>query len=314
VTFKDIVPLKVHFGEKGNTTYIKPENYNGIIDLLKEKKINSSFIETNVLYGGERNQKNTHIKLAKEHGFTKLPIIIADGECGEDYENIKISQKNFEYAMLGKEFSNYSQYIVLSHFKGHQLAGFGGAMKQLSMGFASRGGKLAMHMGVKPKIKQNKCVKCKLCMSKCSENAIIINEKQSIIDYNKCVGCGACVAICPHNAITIFSLKGVLNAFSGIVKGDFLEKLAEYALAAHKKNNIYINFLMNITKGCDCEGHSMKPVVDDIGILISTDPVAIDKACYDLVKEKGKNFRGEKIFKYAQKIGLGSIDYNLIEF
>ena len=191
------------------------------------------------------------------------------------------------------------------------LAGFGGAIKQLSMGHAAKGGKMAMHIGEKPHIISRKCNQCELCKTRCNEDALIIGKK-SWIDHAKCVGCGACMAICPHKAISIFSVKSILK-FIGI-GNPFIEKLVEGAYAAQKgKKNIYMNFAMNITPGCDCEPKTMKPVMDDFGIFISTDPVAIDKACYDMAQEKGKKFRGFKTFPYAESIGLGSADYSLHE-
>ncbi|MBD3300647.1 MAG: DUF362 domain-containing protein [Candidatus Moranbacteria bacterium] len=305
------IPLKVHFGEKGNVTFIKSENYQGIIDFLRARKIKTCFIETNVLYAGQRHKKKLHLKLAKEHGFTQLPIIIADGEYGEDFEEVEVNKKHFKTCKIGRAFGDYQQMIVLSHFKGHKMAGFGGAIKQLSMGCASRGGKLAMHMGEKPQINQKKCVKCHLCETRCNENAITINEKESFIDQNKCVGCGACTAVCPHNAISIMSVKGVAKAFG--LGHNFKECLVEYAYAASKdKKNIYLNFVMNITKGCDCEARSMKPLMDDIGIFISTDPVSIDQACFNVVKKRGKMFKGKSQLVYAQKIGLGERKYRLV--
>jgi uncharacterized protein len=304
------IPLKVHFGEKGNVTYIKPENYDGVIDYLQEKNIKTSFIETTVLYGGQRYKKDLHLKTAAENGFTRIPVIIADGDHGESFCEIEINKTHFKTCKIAKEFSKYSQLIVLAHFKGHGLSGFGGAIKQLSMGHASKGGKLAMHLGIKPKIKNKKCSQCGLCQKKCAENAITIGEK-SYIDYLKCVGCGACVAICPSKAVTIFTAKGISHAVFG---NRFKEKIVEYAYAGQKgKKNIYINFLMNITKGCDCEGKKMSIIMDDIGILAATDPVAIDKASYDLVKKAGKTFRGFSTFAYAVKIGLGSANYILKE-
>lgn len=305
------IPLKVHFGEKGNQTFIKPENYQGIIDFLNEQKITTSYIETSVLYGGQRHKAELHLKTALSHGFTQLPIIFADGKQGEAFAEVEINKKHFKTCKIGREFLNYKQVIVLSHFKGHQMAGFGGAVKQLSMGYASKGGKLAMHMGVKPKLKNNKCKQCNLCQKRCNENAITIGKK-SFIDYEKCVGCGACVSACPHKAITIMTLKGIANA---VWQGKaFKEKLVEYAYAAQlNRKNIYINFAMNITRGCDCEPRKMKSLIDDLGILISTDAVAIDRACYDLAKQKGKAFKGLSQLSYAESIGLGTQKYNLIE-
>lgn len=306
------IPMKVHFGEAGNITFVKPENYDGIIDFLEARKIKSQFMETSVVYGGKRYKRELHLQTAKEHGFTRLPVVIADGEQGGDHFDVEINQKHYKSCMIGKEFENYSQMLVISHFKGHGLAGFGGAIKQLSMGHAAKGGKLAMHMGIKPKIVKRKCVKCKLCQKACNVDAITISKTESFIDHEKCIGCGGCVSTCPKKAISIFSLKGIWKMFFG--GNEFKEKLVEYALAAQlNKDNIYFNFVMNITAQCDCVGRAMKPLMDDIGIFISTDPVAIDRACYDMIKENGKTFKGVEQFEYAEKIGLGTNNYNLIE-
>jgi uncharacterized Fe-S center protein len=302
------IPIKVHFGEKGNNTFIKSTNYAGVIDYLKEHQIESAFIETNVLYRGERTTKENHIKLAKEHGFTELPIIIADGEHGEAYEEVEINKKNFNKCKVGKEIADKKQLIVMSHFKGHALAGFGGAIKQLGMGCAARGGKLAQHANSIPKISGLRCKACKVCAKRCPENAITVDKKAKI-DKDKCVGCASCMAICPHGAIS--------NSWIASISKNFNERLSEYAYAAAKdKNNIYITFAFNITKNCDCEGHPMKPIVNDVGVFASTDPVAIDKACLDVVdKNNGKTVfrRGRYTLEYSEKIGLGSQQYELIE-
>jgi uncharacterized Fe-S center protein len=313
VTLRKEVPLKVHFGEKGNSTYIKPQTYDGIIDLLQEQSITTSFIETSVLYGGERFKKELHLERAKKHGFTRIPIIIADGEQGELFSNVTINKRHFSSCKIAQGFEPFDQIIVLAHFKGHMFAGFGGAIKQLSMGFASRGGKLAMHFAMKPQIIGRKCRQCHLCESRCNEKAITIGKK-SFIDHAKCVGCSACVAICPHKAVSIYSPKTLLNVLTGGTGNTFREKLAEYALAAHNgKKNIYMNFLINVTSGCDCEPRTMKKLMPDIGILIANDPVAVDKASYDLVSQYGKAFKGSHTFKYAESIGLGSAAYTLKE-
>lgn len=305
------IPLKVHFGEKKNQTFIKSENYLGIIEFLKEREIESSYMETSVLYGGQRYKKELHEKTAAEHGFTQLPIIFADGDHGENFADIKINKKHFKLFKIGKEFLNYNQLIVVSHFKGHALAGFGGAIKQLSMGHAAKGGKMAMHLGEKPHIKSKKCVQCNICKTRCNVDALNIGKK-SFIDKDKCVGCGACMAICPHKAITIISLKNIFK-FLGI-GNPFIEKVVEGAYAAQlNKKNIYMNFAMNITPGCDCEPKKMKTLMDDFGIFVSTDPVAIDKACYDMAKDRGKKFRGYKTFAYAESIDLGKTKYSLHE-
>jgi uncharacterized Fe-S center protein len=141
-----------------------------------------------------------------------------------------------------------------------------------------------------------------------------MGEGKSWIDHEKCVGCGACMAICPHEAITILSLKNYAKLIISMFSDPFVEKVVEGAYAAQlNKKNIYMNFAMNITAGCDCEPKKMKPLMDDFGIFISTDPVAVDRVCYDMVKERGKKFRGYNAFAYAEKIGLGSADYELHE-
>jgi uncharacterized protein len=305
------IPIKVHFGEKGNHTYIKSENYRGIIEYLHERSIDACYMETSVLYGGQRHCKELLLKTAAEHGFTQVPLAIADGEHGEAYAEVEINQKNFKSCKIGRAFIDYNQVLVLSHFKGHKLAGFGGAIKQLSMGHASKGGKLAIHMGIKPRIINRKCKKCRICMKRCNENAITIDEKKSFIDQNKCVGCGACLSACTFKAVSRMSLKGIYNALN---LRRFRERLVEYAYAAQMgKSNIYFNFAMNITKGCDCEPKKMDTIMDDFGIFVSKDPVAIDQACYDLVKKRGKAFRGKEQLLYAEKIGLGSRRYELVQ-
>lgn len=311
VVLQNKIPLKVHFGEAKNVTYLKSDNYLGIIDYLKERDIESCYIETNVLYGGQRYKQELHEVTAREHGFAQLPIVFADGEHGENFAEVEINKKHFKTFKIGKAFLDYDQLLILSHFKGHDIAGFGGAIKQLSMGHAAKGGKLAMHMGEKPRIISRKCRQCNLCKSRCNVDALNIGKK-SYIDKDKCIGCGACMAICPYKAITILSIKNIAK-FIGI-GNPFIEKVVEGAFAAQLgKHNIYMNFAMNITSGCDCIGKKMTPIMEDFGIFVSTDPVAIDKACYDMAKEKGKKFKGYKTFAYAESIGLGSADYTLHE-
>lgn len=302
------VPIKVHFGEKGNHTYIKPENYQGIIDYLTENNIESTYIETNVLYKGERTRSDTHTKLALEHGFTQLPITIADGYMGEEFDRVIINKKHFDSCKIASGFKKWDQYIVTSHFKGHIIAGFGAALKQLAMGFAARGGKLDQHSNAHPFINPLKCKRCWFCRNECPVDAISIGRIIKKIDHKKCIGCAACIAVCPHDAMGI-------NWF-GTIGASFKEKMAEYALAAvQNKNNIYINFAIDITDKCDCVGAKLKTVAPNIGIFASTDPVSIDAASMDVAdKVVGKKlFSGREIINYSAKIGVGEKEYNLIE-
>lgn len=310
--FEDKVAIKVHFGERGNVTYVKPENYDGIIDYLEEKNVNSSFIETNVLYLGSRTRKDDHLKVAKEHGFTRIPIVIADGQSGEAYNEIEINKEIFKTALIGKGFEDFKQMVVTAHFKGHEMAGFGGALKQLAMGFAARGGKLAQHSNNIPKIVESGCVACDACANGCPVDAIEVTDVARI-NPETCIGCAACIPACPTKTIRI----------DWGVNSHFYEKVAEYAYAAQKdKEFLYINFVTNITENCDCIGDVQHPIMADIGVFASFDPVALDQACFDHVKANKEICKTSRLWDYidnglrtiehCEKIGFGSKDYNLI--
>lgn len=305
VVLNDVVPLKVHFGEKGNDTFIKPNYFNGIKKYLKENNKKSLYIETNVLYKGSRTLTKDHLETAKEHGFTDLDIIIADGEEENMYNEIEVNLKNFKSCKIGYKFSEYSNYIVISHFKGHAMAGFGGAIKQLAMGFASRGGKLHQHSQSIPIINKDKCIGCGRCVRTCPVNAISLVDNKAVIN-KLCVGCASCSAVCPVGAIT--------NSWQA---SNFHEKLAEYAYAASlNKTNVYVQYAFDITEYCDCDGHHMEKIAPNIGLLISTDPVSLDKATYDLFKQQSSIDTFDKAMitlNHAKDIGLGELEYNLIE-
>ena len=290
VTLADQVPIKVHFGEKGNRTYLKPEMYDGLIDFLQGQGKECRFSETSVLYGGERFCREKHLKLAAAHGFTRIPACIEDGANGEEAVDVKVGLKHFRSCAVAKGLADAEQILVCSHFKGHKLAGFGGAVKQLSMF----------------------CKHCGLCASRCQVKAITVTQKKAVIDHEKCIGCGACFSICRHHAVSILTWAGLKSMLFG--KNSFREKLVEYAYAAHHgKKNIYLNFAMNVTRGCDCEPLPMRACIPDIGIFASTDPVAIDQACLDAAEKAGKKFSGSEQLAYAEEIGLGSRKYELIE-
>jgi len=160
VKLEKSIPIKVHFGEKGNTTFVPAKSYDGLIESLKDRDIETSYIETNVLYRGSRTTKESHIALARDHGFTQIPVIIADGDIGEAVQEVRIDKKYFETVKLGEAFKDFNQILVTAHFKGHGMAGFGGAIKQLAMGFASRSGKMAQHSKQTPEVRPSKCVAC----------------------------------------------------------------------------------------------------------------------------------------------------------
>ncbi|MCH4886124.1 DUF362 domain-containing protein [Acidaminobacter sp. JC074] len=299
------VPIKVHFGEKGNKTFVPAACYDGIIDYLEENQRETSFIETNVLYRGQRTTKENHINVAKDHGFTRVPIIIADGEMGEAVHEVEINKEYFDKVKIGAAFKDYEQIIVMSHFKGHGLAGFGGALKQLAMGFASRSGKMAQHSRMVPTVNSKKCISCGVCVNKCDVDAITIDEFAEI-SADKCIGCAGCIAVCPVGAI-----KNDWGA------SNFREKITEYAYGAQlNKKHLYITFMINITKDCDCVGEEMHPIAKNFGVLASVDPVALDTACINLLQEEEHVDlfnTGRESLVHAGHIHFGSDKYELIE-
>ncbi len=316
----DFVAIKLTFGEAKNSGFIKPQWISPLIDIVKEKSGNVYFVETNTLYREARSNSIGHLKVADEHGFnlqsTGIPVIIADGLFGRDSRNVSINKDHFDSVKIASGVYDSDVIIVLSHVTAHFQTGFAGAIKNLGMGCASRAGKLAQHSDVKPEVTQDKCIGCGLCLDCCPANAIALKRKKALIVKEKCIGCGECVIICRWDAIEI-KYTETTNRLQ--------EKMAEYALGtllAAKRRVILMNFLINITKNCDCMAKDEAPVVKDIGILAGFDPVAIDKASIDLVNRtsEGDLFKGlyQQIEYMAQivhgeKIGLGSQDYELIE-
>jgi len=328
----DITAIKIHFGEKGNDGYIKPTYVRTIVDKLRENQVKPFLTDTNTLYTGMRKNSVDHLNTAIYNGFAysvvNAPIIIADGINSQNYENIEINKKHFKSVKIASDILEANSMVVMSHFKGHVLAGFGGALKNLAMGCAPAIGKREQHE-VWPEVIEEKCVACGLCIENCPKNAIKLIDNIANINLEKCIGCGECVNVCTSDAIKMDWEVEIR---------DFLEKISEYAYGAveNKKDKVlYINFLLNITPDCDCAPWSDHPIVPDIGILASRDPVALDKASLDLVnKQKGfkssklkSNFKsGEDKFKglnpkidneaqliHAEEIGLGTRNYNLIE-
>ncbi|MDR1005443.1 MAG: DUF362 domain-containing protein [Bacteroidales bacterium] len=310
VDFKGKTGVKVHFGEDGNRNFINPALYKPLM-----QKVNGTFVETNVLYVGKRRFTQSHIKLAQEHGFTFAPIDIldADGETDIDVKDLPL--KHYKRVKTGSHFFNYDNYIILSHFKGHGSAGFGGAIKNLAMGFASPGGKMAQHASDVPVIKTESCIGCGACSQNCPANAISLVDGKAVIDTAKCLGCAKCIAECP--------MKIISPDRKQLADNIFLERLVEYAYVFQmQKPMVYINVLANISSSCDCSARAPLPFTQDIGIVASKDIVAIEKASHDLVakghhcedaflKESGVSGLGQ--VNYAEKLGMGKQKYRLVE-
>jgi len=307
----DKVGFKIHFGEEKNTTYLKPEWVKSIPSIFQEPV----FIECNVLYRGSRTTREDHLKIAGRHGFDFLPIDILDGEHGEEKMRVKVDTGRTDYAKLGRGLERYSDLVSLAHFKGHMATGFGGALKNIGMGLGSRSGKLDMHALVSPKVNPGKCVACGECLKHCPADAITIGETASI-DSESCIGCVHCIAFCPRGAVEIpWDMSNETNKI-------LMEKIADYALAAAGDRRWwYLNFLTDITYDCDCLPKKQEPFMEDVGLVYGRDPVAVDAASIDLVRERygGKPFKeehkvdGRYIIDYAEEIGLGSGEHELRE-
>lgn len=305
----DRLGFKTHFGEKGNTTHLKPKWMTGI----KKFFSNPVFVECNVLYKGSRTCRKDHLNVAAEHGFDFIEIDILDGELGEEFSEVELVLRDNK-AFLGSGILKYNNLVALSHFKGHLATGFGGALKNIGMGLSSRSGKMQMHSIISPIVDETCCTGCGICVSNCDFNAIKLEKTANII-MELCAGCARCIAVCPEGAM------GIPWDMSDSVNQDLMEAIADYVLAAtHNRQWWYINFLVQITLDCDCMPYEQKPVIDDIGLLASKDPIAIDQASLDLVIKnnngvdvfhKHNKVNSSYILNYGEKIGLGSREYEL---
>lgn len=292
--------VKLHVGEAGNVNYVNPRYVNRLVDLIAEAGGRAFLTDTTTLYAGRRFRADLHIALAREHGFDFSPMIIADGLYGDDYVDI-------DGAKVASLFGHVDYMFCVSHFKGHLNCGFGGALKNLGMGCSAKGGKLEMHSKSKPYIDDSLCTQCLICFEYCIHNAIIKNGERIKIEKKTCTGCAGCMSVCPEGAIK-FSWDAVS---SDIQKG-----IARYAASAVKNKKVfYLNFLMNISPNCDCF-HTNEPMIaSDVGILASYDPVSIDQACYDLIKDAIDKRYPEvdptEQLHFAEQFGAGERKYEI---
>jgi uncharacterized Fe-S center protein len=332
VSKDDLTAVKIHFGEQGNTAYIRPVFIRRIIQTIKETGANPFLTDANTLYVGTRSDAVSHIHTAIENGFSyssmdATPIVIADGLFGKSEIAVEVNHKNCEKVYIGSEVIHASSLVSVAHFKGHELSGFGGTLKNVGMGCASRRGKLDQHSNVSPKIKRKTCIGCAECANHCPGEAIFLEKKKAYIDSDKCIGCAECIVRCPTESININWNQTVPV---------FLEKMMEYThgvIKDKKDKCLFINFVTDISPKCDCLPYSESPIVNNVGVLASTDPVAVDQASADLVNQQEglpgtvleTNLKcGEDKFKglypavdweyqldYASDLGIGTRKYHL---
>ncbi len=309
----DIVAIKLHFGEMGNTAYLKPRNVKPVYEKLVELGTKPFLTDSNTLYRGTRANSVDHLNTAFAHGYDFAPVIIADGLEGKEYVKVSVGLKHFKEVNIGSMAANCGKIMVLSHFKGHELTGFGGALKNVGMGLGSRSGKQLMHSDVSPQVVKDKCTSCGLCLKWCPTDAIEMKEGKAFIDRAKCIGCAECIATCRFEAIDI--------AWEGS-SASVQEKIAEYTCGAVKgKTCCYMNYIIDVSPNCDCWNYSDPAIVGDIGVVASTDPIAIDQASLDLTSKKAGYDPFKKTWPqvdntvqlaYGESIGLGSRKYRLI--
>lgn len=329
--------IKIHFGEPGNMAYLRPQYAARMAGLLRSLGAKPFLTDANTLYSGRRANAVDHLQSAMENGYNPISaqcqVIIADGLKGIDYREIEIDGEYCKAPKIGAAVADADIVISMTHFKGHEQTGFGGTLKNLGMGCASVGGKLELHCAAQPVVKTENCRGCNICVKHCAHDAIHLNpERKAEIDYSKYVGCGQCIALCQYDSAS-------MGANDTSERLNY--KIAEYTKAVLKdKPNFHVSFIMNVSPECDCWNHNDAAVVPDLGIAASFDPVALDKACADLVihapalqtvnrlTESRPHEHLEDTDKFrlmhpdtdwlaglthAEKIGIGNMQYELIE-
>lgn len=342
IDFKNkYVAIKIHFGEPGNLAFLRPNYAKVVVDVIKKLGGKPFLTDCSTLYTGKRKNALDHLDTAYTNGFspfsTGCHVIIGDGLKGTDEVYVPVNGECVKNAKIGRAIMDADVFISLNHFKGHEGTGFGGALKNIGMGCGSTAGKKEMHSDDKPYPITQNCTGCKLCMTQCAHEAISFDKDgKAEIDHFKCVGCGRCVGICKFEALNISKDKtrDILN-----------KRIAEYALAVIKdRPHFHINLVMDVSPYCDCHSENDVPIVPDVGMLASFNPVALDMACVDLVNkqptfenshiEDNKKHHYNKIknlkevdnlylnhpdtnwksaISHAVKIGIGADKYELIE-
>ncbi|WP_432268415.1 DUF362 domain-containing protein [Catenibacterium mitsuokai] len=330
------VAIKMHFGELGNLSYLRPNYAKAVADVVKECGGKPFLTDCNTLYPGSRKNALEHLDCANINGFntitTGCQIIIGDGLRGTD--DITVPVRNGEYckeAYIGRAVMDADIFISLTHFKGHESTGFGGAIKNIGMGCGSRAGKMQQHNSGKPIVHDDLCRGCRRCAKECGSDAITYENGKAVINQDICKGCGRCIGACAFDAIE--NQNWDANEILG-------RKMAEYSQAVcDGRPTFHISLVRDISPNCDCHGENDAPILPDVGIFASFDPVALDQACvdaclhatpmpnsqlsdnladphwhhhHDNFLDSNPNVRWKETLEHAEKIGLGTREYELI--
>lgn len=315
----DLTAIKVHFGERGNVTSVKPGYISPVVKAVRHCQAHPFLTDTCVLYRSIRDNAPSHLSFAHEQGFTfknvGAPVVIADGLTGSDEITVEIPGQIFKEVAVARIARESNSMMVISHVTGHMVTGLGGTLKNLGMGLSSRKGKLRQHATMKPHVSQKYCTGCEICVDHCPSNAIVMLNGKAEINSGKCIGCGECITVCRFDAI-----RHDWNRDSS----ELQKRMAEHALGViiGKNERVgYFNFLLSVTKDCDCINFPQKPLFPDIGILASIDPVAIDAASLDLIQERTGKSLTEWAYphidpwiqiRHGEAIGLGKAQYECI--
>jgi len=308
--------LKCHFGERGHHRFVEPKFVRAVARLGSEAGLKVFASDTNTLYTGARHNAVDHLMLASEHGFVPeslgCPVLVADGLIGRWGFKQKIAGKHFDGVELAGALRFTDYLVAVSHFTGHLAAGIGAAIKNIGMGLATRGGKLAQHNAQPLTVDESLCTACGLCAEWCPQGAITVTEHASI-DDEKCISCGYCISICKRGAVN----------FSWEISNDVLqERVAEYAfgvLKACEGRAAFFNFVVSVYENCDCMSDGGARLCPDVGVVAGYDPVAVDAASLELIKEvtgvdiaaakKPMNVRRQ--IEHLAALGGGSLDFAL---
>ena len=331
------VAIKMHFGELGNLSYLRPNYAKAVADVVKECGGKPFLTDCNTLYPGSRKNALEHLDCANINGFntitTGCQIINGDGLRGTD--DITVPVRNGEYckeAYIGRAVMDADIFISLTHFKGHESTGFGGAIKNIGMGCGSRAGKMHQHNSGKPIVHDDLCRGCHRCAKECGSDAITYENGKAVINQDICKGCGRCIGACAFDAIENQNWNA--NEILG-------RKMAEYSQAVcDGRPTFHISLVRDISPNCDCHGENDAPILPDVGIFASFDPVALDQACvdaclhatpmpnsqlsdnladphwhhhHDNFLDSNPNVRWKETLEHAEKIGLGTREYELIQ-